>query len=404
MKAQPRRAGAAGSGAAAAAKKTDAESAAWLVDDEGDAGGRGLPSTQPLPSERLEMQRYILRLVQYFVMTLLCMLVFSYSFERRLRVELVNQFTLKLERASEAIFAEKQKSQLEEEAEDGGGGDGGQPCGAASGGGNSAQSPLLSAVTSALIDSSSKLTLQDVLDSWRTRHGVLVEALTLMSRELLRVKYGAPPYYAKFDLSFPPSSTNTDASTNSHYFLLQLDGEAMPYTSLYFLEQVSAGAWDTCQFIVNAGVLLQVDTRGESCSRAAFKQIKSVGESLAFQEYAPKLATGEAHKRLTVGLSGRPAGPIFYVSLVNNQAVLGPKTDPDSDFGAFGLPPQADPCFAKVVRGEETIERINRQPVRDGDTQIRMLQEFVTITKASVLPSADALALIGNCDPSTTLC
>jgi len=390
--------------AAAASKKNDTESMLWDEEEFRTGSSNSSTAGSDVAEEVTRSTvRYWLRVCQYFFLSVLIILTFSYGFERHLRVSLVNQYVQELERASEAIFAEKQKSSLEaEEEEENSHPD--QPCPVCG-----SQSPLLSAVaSSASADGGSmngKLTVQDVLDSWRTRNEILVESLTTMSRELLRVKYGAPPYYARFDLEFPSSSPQDRTDKTKPFFLMQLDGAAMPYTSLYFLEQVAAGAWDSCQFIVNAGVLLQVDTRGDSCSRAAFKKIKSVGESLAFQEYVPKLATGDAHKRLTVGLSGRPAGPIFYISLINNQANLGPrKSSSDEGMGAFGLPPQADPCFAKVVRGEDSIERINRLPVRDGDTQIRMLQEFVTITRAMVVPSEEALRLIAQCNPETTIC
>jgi hypothetical protein len=91
--------------------------------------------------------------------------------------------------------------------------------------------------------------------------------------------------------------------------------------------------------------------------------------------------------------------------LVNNAAALGPRVDATSgDMGPFGLPPEADPCFAKVVLGEDVVERINRMPVREGDMQIRMLAEFVTITTAKVVEEKDALKLIADCDPSTSIC
>lgn len=334
--------------------------------------------------------RYYVRIFQYILLCILIILLFSYSFEHQLRISLVEQFTQQLEVTSEAIFAEKQKLQLEEEEQEASL-SGQVPCSIS---GSSSTSQLLSSATT-LLDSG-KVNVQDAMDSWRSRHQDLVDGLVRMSKELLRVKYGAPPYFVRLDLTFP-------SNQEGGFVLLEVDGAVMPYTSLYFLEQVSLGAWDTCQFILNAGVLLQVDTRGDRCHRAAFKSIPSVGEFLAFQEYNPKLTRTEAHKRLTVGFTGRPGGPIFYISLINNQASLGPRKG-DEDMGIFSMPPQADPCFAKVVRGEDLVELMNKQPVREGDTQIRLMQEFVTISKASVTASEEALKLIGDCNPTTTVC
>jgi len=42
--------------------------------------------------------------------------------------------------------------------------------------------------------------------------------------------------------------------------------------------------------------------------------------------------------------------------------------------------------------------------VREGDTQIRMLQEFVTIDKATIVTREEALKLIDNCNPESTIC
>ena len=382
------------------AKKSDAYDA-----EEEEEEGNSPSLAVPLPAVDHEDMRYYRRVSQYMLLCVFVSLLFAYRFERRLRGELVDMFSVQLDKASEAIFTERQKSQLEAELSS----LDQSPCPVCGGGGGGAQqqSPLLSLSTSAVIDKGSTTTVQDVLDLWRSRNENLVEALTLMSRELLRVKYGSSPLYVRLNLQFPPSSSTASSgyASDDMLILLQLDGDTMPYSSLYFLEQVAAGAWDSCQFILNAGRSLQVDTRGDSCNRASFRKLPSVGESLAFQEFSPTLKMGDAHKRLTVGLSGRPAGPIFYVSLVNNAAALGPRVDATSgDMGPFGLPPEADPCFAKVVLGEDVVERINRMPVRVGDTQIRMLADFVTITSAKVVEEKDALKLIADCDPSTSIC
>ena len=348
---------------------------------------------------------YPFRLALYLTVVTLIIITFSYSFERHLRIEMAEHFAAQLDLASEAIFTAKQRSQLEvsqqlEEAEgDGGpgGGMGGAPCpicGAAS-----ALSLPLSAASSLTLATPSlnpnlhkQVSVQDVLDSWRSRHDGLVDALTRLSRELLLAKYGPSPYYVRLDLAFPLGQPEG-------FIVMELDGDAMPYTTTYFLEQITARAWDSCQFILNAGVLLQVDTRGERCSRKSFRTIASVGEALAFQEYSAKLA----HRRMTVGITGRPGGPLFYVSLINNTATLGPRVG-DMDMGPFGLAPEADPCFGRVIRGEEVMERVNRLPVREGGTQIRLLQEFVTISRAYRIEQQQGKDLIKECDPTINIC
>lgn len=55
------------------------------------------------------------------------------------------------------------------------------------------------------------------------------------------------------------------------------------------------------------------DTRGgkEECNKEAFASIEGIGENLAFQEYSPLYP----HLTNTIGLSGRPGGLGFYVSV-----------------------------------------------------------------------------------------
>ena len=71
---------------------------------------------------------------------------------------------------------------------------------------------------------------------------------------------------------------------------------------------------------------------------------------LAFQEYHPDFP----HYKFTMGYAGRPGGPAFYISTVNNVANHGP--------GSQGSRTEADSCFGKIYRGEDVVKRMQHQP------------------------------------------
>jgi hypothetical protein len=66
--------------------------------------------------------------------------------------------------------------------------------------------------------------------------------------------------------------------------------------------------WQGGAFHRNAGHVLQVQTEGGS------------RQGLAFQEYSPKYP----HVEGTLGFAGRPGGPPFYISTVDNTRNHGP--------------------------------------------------------------------------------
>ena len=64
------------------------------------------------------------------------------------------------------------------------------------------------------------------------------------------------------------------------------------------------------------------------------------------------------HEKYTLGFAGRPGGPEFYISTVDNVANHGP--------GSQGSKTEADSCFAKVVGGFDVVERMRKQPAPKG--------------------------------------
>jgi hypothetical protein len=93
----------------------------------------------------------------------------------------------------------------------------------------------------------------------------------------------------------------------------------------------------------NAGHVLQ-----------AFLRAGPGAMGLAFQEYDARFP----HEKYTLGFAGRPGGPEFYISTVDNVANHGP--------GSQGSKTEADSCFARVVGGFDVVERMRKQPAPKG--------------------------------------
>lgn len=121
------------------------------------------------------------------------------------------------------------------------------------------------------------------------------KALQKISRELLSLKFGKPPYIVDLSVKLP----NRLQQITLHLQMAPVS--EMPYTVLYFLSQVAAGVWDGCSFVSNAGHIIIADTRGPHCKRNNFRKLDGVDETLAFQEYSPAFP----HVKYTLGMMGR---------------------------------------------------------------------------------------------------
>jgi len=79
-----------------------------------------------------------------------------------------------------------------------------------------------------------------------------------------------------------------------------------------------------------------------------------------------------------VGFAGRPGGPDFYVSTVDNSRNHGPGGQ-----SGYADPTEADPCFGKVVEGFDAVDRMHSMPVKPG--WYNAMEENVGIAYAKIL-------------------
>lgn len=124
--------------------------------------------------------------------------------------------------------------------------------------------------------------------------------------------------------------------------------ELMPHSVHYFLDMVDNKVWDKTVFVHNADHIVSAALMNPD---GELKQ-ESLDYHLAFPEYSEKFP----HTEFTVGFVG--LGPVFYINLGDNSESHGPRGNALSKKKGFN---DADPCFAKIVLGKETIQLLKQK-------------------------------------------
>ena len=96
-------------------------------------------------------------------------------------------------------------------------------------------------------------------------------------------------------------------------------------------------------------------------------------EVVAFQEYSPKFT----HEQFHVGFAGRPGGPDIYINKMDNTINHGPGGQ-----AHHHLEEEADPAFAKVVKGRDVLQKFFDMPAVGKNY---LLKEYIIITQARVI-------------------
>lgn len=193
----------------------------------------------------------------------------------------------------------------------------------------------------------------------------LTKELQDLTRVLILKKYGTDELRVLIDLVFPESIPDySEATKNGQLTLEMAPIDLIPCSVYNFLE--IARTWKSGSFHRNAGHVLQVQSNSD------------VRRSMPFQEYSPEFP----HKKGTVGYAGRPSGPGWYVSIMDNTRNHGPGSQQKDN------PHEADSNFGRVVQGmDDVVPRIHSIPQEewlDRGNQI-------SITKMTILvPDANA--------------
>jgi cyclophilin family peptidyl-prolyl cis-trans isomerase len=164
-------------------------------------------------------------------------------------------------------------------------------------------------------------------------------------------KYGGGDIRIKMDLVFPTTTLEDGTvleDTGPHSIVMEMAPlDLMPHSVYTFLEMISEGLLDGCSFIINAMHELKAAPLPYDGSPASIKakQFSDSGlESVAFKEYSPEFP----HEKYTIGFAA-DGSPSFYINSEDNS---------DIHVG--------DPCFAKIVSGYDTVQRLDELPTRNG--------------------------------------
>ena len=189
-------------------------------------------------------------------------------------------------------------------------------------------------------------------------------------------------------LSFDPESNivqdaTTDIGDTIVFETASIDD--MPHAVELFLQQVSHGLFNGASFYRNTPNKVQAGFQQNQQLMEKLEAEPSLS-SVLFQEYSPEMT----HRQYTLGYPGRPGGPDFYVNMLDNTELHGPggQIHHSSDVMV-----DADPCFARVIRGFNTMERIHRSHVVE-DEQFRHAKHVmvhpILIRSMRVLPPSQA--------------
>eukprot|EP00980_Cylindrotheca_fusiformis_P015101 scaffold4166_cov95-Cylindrotheca_fusiformis.AAC.3 len=168
----------------------------------------------------------------------------------------------------------------------------------------------------------------------------LIKELQHWTFKLLVHRYGHRTFRVVLDLEFPETIPDFAEKGPTGQVTFQMAPISLiPCSVFNFLE--IARTWKSGAFHRNAGHVLQASARSE------------VKRSLPFQEYSPE----HPHTKGTTGYAGRPSGPGFYISILDNTNNHGPGSQQKAN------PHEADANFGEVVRGfDDVVPRIHSVP------------------------------------------
>lgn len=160
-------------------------------------------------------------------------------------------------------------------------------------------------------------------------------------RRKLLLKYGPGPYSVELEVSLRGAEDRSQLG----YMTLELSPD-MPHTVFTFLEQVDGGLYNFAEY--GFGFNGPHITQALPLTDGLAERFQESGVSrLLFPEYSPR----QPHEAYTVGLAGRPGGPNIYINVKDNSHAHGP--------GGFTSDGRADPCFGRITRGQDIVDRIN---------------------------------------------
>lgn len=171
-----------------------------------------------------------------------------------------------------------------------------------------------------------------------------------VSRREALERFGEGPHLVEFSVIFSDTSEGT---MPSKFTVEMAPLELMPHAVLMFLEMVETRLWDETAFVHHTDHIISATPTVYHSGISKREEFQKAGLlHTAFQEYNEEFP----HKPYTLGFSGRPGGPDFYISTLDNSQMHGPGGQLNAD-----LIEEADPCFAKVIQGFDVVDKIHQK-------------------------------------------
>jgi len=216
-------------------------------------------------------------------------------------------------------------------------------------------------------------------NTWQDQLSSMQHSIQRESWRTVMERFGEGPHHVTFTLKF---YNEPEIEQTSSFKVELAPFHYMPHVNHFFLEQVYHELWDNTWFYINGPHVLQAgpqDWDEQSTGKAMDRFREARLDQLSFPEYHHEFP----HVEWTLGFTGRPGGPEWYINKVDNSRAHGPGGQWHSH--GEGLEEQADPCFAKVVEGHEVLQRIFHADVHSSDSEYPyLLREPVEILSARI--------------------
>ena len=176
-------------------------------------------------------------------------------------------------------------------------------------------------------------------------------------------RFGQGPYHVEFRVNVNGMKTFLTVETAPN--------NVMPHSVYYFMDMVDRNVWDSTVLIHDVDHIITAALM----SPDGVDKEPLVEERLAFPEYSHEFA----HAEYTVGFAG--TGPTFYFNIRDNTEHHGPNGG-----GVQNTLDEADPCFAKVVIGGETMELLKEMSLVAGKSSGDMVFSHIEQATRIELP------------------
>ena len=176
-------------------------------------------------------------------------------------------------------------------------------------------------------------------------------------------RFGEGPPRVQVQLAFNPDGPALPGTGDS--FIIEMAPiDEIPHAVLWFLEQVDAGHYDGCSFQASAGHVIMGGAASNFLSEPDFNPkgrfLESEFPHVLFSEHSSSFT----QVKYTLGLANQPGGPDFFVNMQNNTNLN-----------------HAESCFAKVIDGFETVDRMHLPPSGNG------VGSRIAIVSMRIIPS-----------------